>query len=484
SLSFHHKSKLGEVTAILDRGTAVNQLFEMLLFWVVPNLGDLVVAVLFTLFFFGPDIAAVLACVMGLYVVVSSFMVHWETRVYRELNDRYIAASGIRSDCLTNYETVKYFTGEEHASKRYRESVNSYQSVKVKVNLISNLSGFLQRVMVTLSFILGSLIIVQKITFGRATPGSFVVFITYLGQLTGPLLGLGHMYQFLRESLVDTEKLIELLNEPVDVQDKPGAEDLVVKDGVIEFENVSFSYNDRKGRAAVLNVSFIIPKGKHVALVGESGSGKSTIMRLLFRFYDLKEGEGRILIDGKDIRDITQKSLRSNIGVVPQDSVLFNETIAFNIGYGKFDATEEEIEAAACGAQLHERIMYFPDQYQTEVGERGVKLSGGEKQRVAIARMLLKDPPILILDEATSALDTTTEKEIQKALNNLVKGRSSLTIAHRLSTIANADMILVLKDGQIIERGSHSELLKMSGTFAEMWAEHIKVEEDTHALKA
>ncbi|KZO92619.1 P-loop containing nucleoside triphosphate hydrolase protein [Calocera viscosa TUFC12733] len=484
SLSFHNKRKLGEVTRILNRGSSVNTLFEVLLYMVIPTILDLGIAVIYILFFFGADIAAILACVMCMYAILSVLMTRWRTRMRRRMNEQDTVTRGIHTDCLMNYETVKYFTGEEHEGNRYRESVVKYQSLEYKVYrkspLAATLTSFLQTVIITLGMTLGSLIIVRRITLGQATQALFVVFITYLSQLTGPLMSLGAIYRHLNQMLVDAEKLLQLLAESVDVQDKPGAAPLIVDDGVIEFENVSFSYDDRRGMSAVKDISFTIPKGKHVALVGESGSGKSTIMRLLFRFYDLKEGEGRILIDGKDIRDVTQKSLRRNIGVVPQDSVLFNETIGFNIGYGKFDASEEEIETAARAAQMHERIMSFPDQYQTKVGERGVKLSGGEKQRVAIARTLLKDPPILLLDEATSALDTATERDIQKALNNLVKGRSSLTIAHRLSTIANADIILVLKDGQIIERGSHRELLKMNGAFAQMWAEHIMAEGETY----
>ncbi|EJT97371.1 P-loop containing nucleoside triphosphate hydrolase protein, partial [Dacryopinax primogenitus] len=484
SLSFHNKRKLGEVTRILNRGSSVNTLFEVLLYMVIPTILDLGIAVVYIFFFFGPDIALILACVMCMYSVLSVLMTRWRTRMRRRMNEQDTITRGIHTDCLMNYETVKYFCGEEHEGGRYRDSVHKYQGLEYRVYLAATLMSFLQTVIITLGMTLGSLIIIRRITLGQATQAIFVVFITYLGQLTGPLMSLGSIYRHLNQMLVDAEKLIALLNEPVEVDDKPGAEELVVQDGTIEFENVSFSYDDRKGMSAVKNISFTIPKGKHVALVGESGSGKSTLMRLLFRFYDLKEGQGRILIDGKDISEVTQKSLRQNIGVVPQDSVLFNETIGFNIGYGKFDASQEEIETVAKAAQMHDRIMSFPDQYQTKVGERGVKLSGGEKQRVSIARTLLKDPPILLLDEATSALDTATERDIQKALNNLVKGRSSLTIAHRLSTIANADIILVLKDGQIVERGSHRELLKMNGVFAQMWAEHVMTEGDIYVPPA
>jgi ATP-binding cassette subfamily B (MDR/TAP) protein 6 len=306
---------------------------------------------------------------------------------------------------------------------------------------------------------------------GRSTSSDFVIFITYLAQLYGPLSLLGTIYRSLNSSLVDTEKLLKLLNEPKDVNDKPNAPDLIIQDGELEFDNVSFSYDDKT--TALQNVSFKIKKGSSLALVGESGSGKSTILRLLYRFYDLKEGQGRILIDGQDIRDVTQSSLRKAIGVVPQDSVLFNSSIRYNIGYGKLGSTPEEIENAARAASLHERIMSFPKGYQTIVGERGVRLSGGEKQRVAIARTLLKNPPILLLDEATSALDTSTEKDIQKAFETLVEGRSSLSIAHRLSTIAAADLILVLKDGHVVEAGNHAELIAREGVFASMWADQI-----------
>jgi len=320
------------------------------------------------------------------------------------------------------------------------------------------------------------MIVALRVTKGESAPSDFVFFITYLAQLYGPLNNLGYIYRSVNQSLVDTERLLKLLNEPTEVEDTADAPDLIIGDGEIEFDNVSFSYDNRT--TALNGVSFKVPKGSSVALVGESGAGKSTILRLLYRFYDLKEGEGRILIDGQNIKDVTQKSLRKAIGVVPQDSVLFNTSVGYNIGYGKFDASPDEVKAAAQGAQMHDRIMSFPDGYETKVGERGVRLSGGEKQRVAIARTLLKNPPILLLDEATSALDTSTEKDIQKALQNLQRGRSSLSIAHRLSTIASADVILVLKDGQIIEQGSHKELLAHDDVFAPMWADQISASGD------
>lgn len=344
-----------------------------------------------------------------------------------------------------------------------------------------NLLNLSQNFILSVGLLVGSLIV----TLDSSRPSEealkrFIIFITYLAQLYTPLNSLGYVYRSINQNLVDTERLIELLDESGEVRDKPDAKELVVTDGVIEFDNVTFSYDNRS--TALNGISFTIPRGGSVALVGESGSGKSTILRLLYRFYDLAPGNGAIRIDGQDIRDVTQASLRKAIGVVPQDSVLFNDTIAYNIGYGKFGATAEEIENAARAAQMHERIVSFPDGYNTKVGERGVRLSGGEKQRVSIARTLLKSPRIILLDEATSALDTTTERDIQKALQNLVDGRSSLSIAHRLSTIANSDVILVLHNGEIVESGSHRELVERDGRFAAMWADQISSADDTRSI--
>ncbi|KAG6920115.1 hypothetical protein DXG01_010183 [Tephrocybe rancida] len=418
SFAWHTRRKTGEILRVLDRGAAINHTFEI-------------------------------------------------TR-------------GIHTDCLLNYETVKYFGGEEHEGERYRDALREYQALEYKVIISLNLLNMIQNLIITFGLLAGSMMVALQVTKGQCDAGGFVMFITYLAQLYGPLNQLGYVYRSVNQSLVDTEKLLALLNEPTEVNDKLDATDLIVNDGEIEFENVSFSYDGRT--TALHGVSFKVPKGGSVALVGESGAGKSTILRLLYRFYDLGEGEGRILIDGNDIRDVTQKSLRQAIGVVPQDSILFNSSIGYNIGYGKFGASPDEVEAAAKSAQMHDRIMSFPDGYETKVGERGVRLSGGEKQRVAIARTLLKNPPILLLDEATSALDTSTEKDIQKALQNLVQGRSSLSIAHRLSTIASADLILVLKDGQIVEQGSHKELVALDGIFASMWADQVSASDDRISL--
>ncbi|KAF8054164.1 mitochondrial half-size ABC transporter [Lyophyllum atratum] len=480
SFAWHTRRKTGEILRVLDRGAAINHTFELILFNIIPTFIDIFVALVAFCILFEWTLALVIFFVMFAYVAASVILTQWRTKVRRRMNERDVVTRGIHTDCLLNYETVKYFGGEEHEGARYREALREYQALEYKVIVSLNLLNLIQNLIITLGLLIGSMLVAYRVTNGQSDPGSFVVFITYLAQLYGPLNQLGYIYRSVNQSLVDTEKLLALLNEPTEVNDKPNAPDLIVNDGEIEFDNVNFSYDGRT--TALHGVSFKVPKGSSVALVGESGAGKSTILRLLYRFYDLGEGEGRILIDGSDIRDVTQKSLRQAIGVVPQDSVLFNSSIGYNIGYGKFGSSHDEIEAAARSAQMHERIMSFPDGYDTKVGERGVRLSGGEKQRVAIARTLLKNPPILLLDEATSALDTSTEKDIQKALQNLVKGRSSLSIAHRLSTIATADIILVLKDGQIVEQGSHKELLALDGIFASMWADQVSASDDHISL--
>lgn len=477
SYAWHTRRKTGEILRVLDRGAAINHTLELILFNIIPTFIDIFVALVAFCIIFKWTLALVIFFVMFAYVSASVILTQWRTRLRRQMNERDIVTRGIHTDCLLNYETVKYFGGEEHEGERYSQALLEYQTLEYKVIMSLNLLNLVQNFIITSGLLVGSLIVAHQITSGGEPQASkFVVFITYLAQLYGPLNQLGYIYRSVNQSLVDTEKLLALLSEPTEVNDKEDASPLVVTNGEIEFDNVYFSYDVRN--SALNGVSFKVPKGSSVALVGESGAGKSTILRLLYRFYDLGEGEGRILIDGQDIRDVTQKSLRQAIGVVPQDSVLFNSSIAYNIGYGKFGSTPEEIENAAKSAQMHDRITSFPDGYNTKVGERGVRLSGGEKQRVAIARTLLKNPPILLLDEATSALDTSTEKDIQKALQNLVKGRSSLSIAHRLSTIASADLILVLKDGHIHEQGNFKELMELDGLFASMWADQVSGTDD------
>ncbi|TRM69749.1 P-loop containing nucleoside triphosphate hydrolase protein [Schizophyllum amplum] len=472
SFAFHTRRKTGEVLRVLDRGAAINRTLELVLFNFVPIFLDIVIALIVFAMKFEWTLTVVIFFVMFAYGYASIVMTQWRTKLRRRMNDRDIKTRGIHTDCLLNYETVKYFGGEEHEGQRYRKSIDKYQALEYQV--ISGSPCF------SLGLLVGSLIVALRVTRGQSTTGDFIVFITYLSQLYGPLNMLGTTYRAMNQSLVDTEKLLNLLNEPTDVNDKPDAKDLVVESGEIEFKDVNFTYDGRT--TALRGVSFKVPKGSSVALVGDSGSGKSTILRLLYRFYDLGPGDGSITIDGQDIRDVTQKSLRSAIGVVPQDTVLFNSSISYNIAYGKFGASMDDIEAAAASAQMHDRILSFPDGYDTKVGERGVRLSGGEKQRIAIARTLLKNPPILLLDEATSALDTSTEKDIQNALQNLMTGRSSLSIAHRLSTIANADVILVLRNGQIVEQGNFKELISLDGIFASMWADQVASSETDHEV--
>ncbi|PCH43974.1 hypothetical protein WOLCODRAFT_26357 [Wolfiporia cocos MD-104 SS10] len=476
SFAFHLRRKTGEILRILDRGAAINRAFELLLFNVIPAFVDIGLALVLFCIYFEWTLTAVVFLVIATYVTASVALTKWRTRLRRKMVERDVITRGIHTDCLLNYETVKYFCGEQHEAERYSDAIRQYQTLEYKVIVSLNLLNLVQNFILTLGLLVGTMIVALRVTRGQSEPYDFVFFVTYLAQLYVPLNMLGTIYRSINQTLVDTEKLLKLLSEPTDVNDKPNAPDLIVTDGEIEFDNVNFSYDGRT--PALSGVSFKVPKGSSVALVGESGAGKSTVLRLLYRFYDLKEGDGHIRIDGQDIRDVTQASLRRAIGVVPQDSVLFNASIAYNIGYGKFGASAEEVEAAAKAAQMHDRIISFPDGYETKVGERGVRLSGGEKQRVAIARTLLKNPPVLLLDEATSALDTATEKDIQKALQHLVEGRSSLSIAHRLSTIASADLILVLKDGQIVEQGTHSELLAQDGVFANMWAAQVQGIED------
>ncbi|CAE6491833.1 unnamed protein product, partial [Rhizoctonia solani] len=480
SLAWHTRRKTGEVLRILDRGAAINHIFELLIFNVIPTIADIVIAIWIFFYYFGPVLSIVIAAIMVVYGKLL-FSSTWDTYIDEIMVDADVATRGIHTDSLLNYETVKYFGGEEHEGERYRDAISRYQKFEIRVMGSLSLMNLTQNLLLSAGLLAGSLLVVLDTTHAKEEiVKRYIVFITYLAQLYGPLNSLAYIYRSINQNLIDTERLLDLLDEPSEVQDKPDAKELIVTDGVIEFDNVTFSYD---GRTTALNgISFKVPRGGAIALVGESGSGKSTILRLLYRFYDLAPGDGAIRIDGQDIRDVTQASLRKAIGVVPQDSVLFNNTIAYNIGYGKFGSSTEEIENAARAAQMHERICSFPDGYETVVGERGVRLSGGEKQRVAIARTILKAPRIILLDEATSALDTNTERDIQKALQNLTDGRSSVSIAHRLSTVSNADLILVLHQGEIVESGSHRELVDRDGRFAAMWADQISSADETRTL--
>ncbi|KAG0221717.1 ATP-binding cassette sub- B member 6, mitochondrial [Mortierella sp. GBA43] len=388
-------------------------------------------------------------------------------------------------DSLLNFETVKYYTAEEFETGRYREAIRKYMIADYKSQFSYQILNLIQSFVITMGMLAGCLLCAYEISLGKRKPENFVTFIVYLNQLYAPLNWFGSYYRMLQQNFIDMEKMMKLLEQEQSVKDIPGADRLVVRDGEVVFENVSFHYDSRQ--KGLQNVSFTVPKGKTVALVGPTGSGKSTILRLLFRFYDVTSG--RILIDGQDISQKTQASLREQVGVVPQDSVLFNESIYYNINYGRTSATRPEVEMAAKAAQIHDKILDFPDQYETKVGERGLRLSGGEKQRVAIARTILKNPPIVLLDEATSALDSITESQIQAALARMTENRTTLVIAHRLSTIVNADLILCVKDGVIAEQGTHAELVEKAlanggeGIYYEMWKQQRREElgEDANA---
>ncbi|KAL7419651.1 ATP-binding cassette-type vacuolar membrane transporter Hmt1 [Cryptotrichosporon argae] len=475
SLAFHTKRNTGEVLKIVDRGSAINNLLQTLLFSAAPTLLDIVIA--FGVFFwlYGWALALLIAVVMIVYITLSVVLTSYRTKLRRQMIDRDIKQRGIASDTLTNWESVKYFTAEHREVHRFGQAVQEYQQTEAQVMISFNLLNLVQSLIITLGLLSGSLIIAFRVLDGRADAAEFVVFVQYLQQLYAPLDRLGTLYRQLNQNATDAEKLFNLLAQPTEIVDTPGAPDLVVTDGIVEFDDVSFSYPSANGAVhALQHVSFRIGKGQSMALVGESGSGKSTILRLLYRFYDIDAGA--IRIDGQDIRTVTQASLRRAIGIVPQDSVLWNDTIGANIAYGKEGAGDDEVIAAARAAKMHERIIGFPEGYATIVGERGIRLSGGEKQRVSLARMFLKSPTILVLDEATSALDTETEREIQKALAELARGRSSLSIAHRLSTIINSDQIVVMRGGRVVENGSYRELVDLDGQFAAMWKKQIFTE--------
>jgi ATP-binding cassette, subfamily B, heavy metal transporter len=474
SLRFHLNRQTGGVSRVLDRGlSAVESLLGLTLFNVAPILLEvsLVSAILWRLF--NPLYAAtVIAVILG-YAGFTFFVTARRVALRREMNQQDNRASSIAVDSLINYETVKYFGAERLELDRYDVAKRAYQRLAVKNQATLSGLNIGQNVIMSLGLIVVLSLAALGAARGRMTVGDFVLVNAYLLQLYIPLNVLGVVYRNLKQSLVDYEQMHRLLETPAEVQDRAGAGPLRRPGGAIVFDDVSFAYEPR--RTILDGVSFTVEPGRKVALVGSSGAGKSTIARLLFRFYDVSGGA--ITIGGEDIRDMTQASLRSAIGVVPQDTVLFNDTLYYNIAYGRPGATREEVEAAARAAQLHDFIARLPDGYDTAVGERGLKLSGGEKQRVAIARVILKRPSILIFDEATSALDSRTEQGIQESLSRLAEGHTSLVIAHRLSTVVDADEILVLEHGAVVERGRHEALLAGRGAYAAMWARQQKAPE-------
>ncbi len=475
SLRYHITRKTGGLSRIIERGVkGVDFLLRFLLFSIGPLILELtMVSIIFALVF-GWEYAAVVIVTITLYVAFTFKVTEWRVKLRREMNDQDTDANQKAIDSLLNFETVKYFNAEQREADRYDGAMRQYETAAVKTGLSLSFLNVGQAALITTGLVIVMVMSALGVQAGTLTVGDFVMVNAYMIQITMPLNFLGTVYREIRQALVDMGEMFGLLGQPAEVTDAPDAKPLVVNGGEIVFDNVHFSYE--ADREILKGISFRVGPGQRVALVGTSGSGKSTIGRLLFRFYDIQSGA--IRIDGQDIRQVTQTSLHQAIGVVPQDTVLFNDTVLYNIAYGRAGATREEIEAAARGAKIHDFVASLPQGYDTTVGERGLKLSGGEKQRVGIARTLLKNPPLLILDEATSALDTQTERAIQDSLREMGQGRSVITIAHRLSTIADADLIIVLEAGQIVEQGRHEELLARNGRYAAMW-ERQSAEEET-----
>ncbi|MFC0204453.1 ABCB family ABC transporter ATP-binding protein/permease [Novosphingobium soli] len=467
SLRFHLARRTGEVTKTIERGTkSIDTMLYFMLFNIAPTVLQL--AVVAVIFYVNFGIGLVLATGVAIvaYIWVTRTITEWRTKLREQMNRLDGQALARAVDSLLNYETVKYFSAEKREEERYAQATRAYAVAAVKSENSLGLLNIAQGVVVNLLMAGALAWTVYGWWRGQYTAGQLVFVQTYLVQLFRPLDMLGMVYRTIRQGLIDMAEMFRLLDTEVEVPDAPAAPALVVREPSIVFDDVVFGYEP--DRRILHGLSFEVPAGQAFAIVGPSGAGKSTIARLLFRFYDPLSG--RILIDGQDIREVAQSSLRAAIGIVPQDSVLFNDTIGYNIGYGRDGAGVAKIEAAARGAALTSLIERLPQGFDTEVGERGLKLSGGEKQRVAIARTLVKNPPILILDEATSALDTRTEQEILATLHRVTEHRTSLSIAHRLSTIADADRILVLNEGRLAESGTHAQLLRQGGLYAEMWA--------------
>ena len=467
SLRYHISRKTGGLSRIIERGVkGVEFLLRFLLFSVGPLIIELTLVAAVLFFLFDVWYLAVVVLTIALYVWFTFKVTEWRVRLRRTMNQQDTDANQKAIDSLLNFETVKYFGAEAREAARYDAAMKGYERAAVKTATSLAMLNFGQSFLITTGLVIVMVMAATGVQNGSLTVGDFVMVNAYMIQITMPLNFLGTVYREIRQSLVDMGEMFDLLDSPRDVTDKPGAPAIAVAGGVVAFDDVRFGYDPE--RPILKGVSLEVGAGQNVALVGPSGSGKSTIGRLLFRFYDV--GGGAIRIDGQDLRDVTQDSLHGAIGVVPQDTVLFNDTIRYNIAYGRDGATEDEIVAAAQAAQIHGFIESLPEGYDTQVGERGLKLSGGEKQRVGIARTLLKNPPILLLDEATSALDTETEAEIQTALKRAGEGRTVITIAHRLSTIADADRIVVLEKGEVVEEGTHEALLARGGRYAQLWA--------------
>ena len=466
SLRFHLERKTGGLTRVLERGrNAIETIVRMVIMQLVPTILELGLVIAVLLYQFDWRYVAVILATVACYITYTFYATEWRIGIRRRMNDSDTDANVKAIDSLLNYETVKYFVAEEREAKRYDRSMARYEEASVKSYVSLAVLNAGQATIFTVGLAAVMMMCAHGIQQGVNTVGDLVMINTMMIQLYQPLNFMGMLYREIKQAVIDIEMMFAILSRNPEIRDRPGAKPLEIKRGTIRFENVRFAYEP--DRQILKGLSFEVPAGHTVAVVGPSGAGKSTLSRLLFRFYEVTGG--RISIDGQDIRDVTQKSLRSAIGMVPQDTVLFNDTIRYNIRYGRWDASDAEVEEAARLAQIDDFIRMSPTGYETEVGERGLKLSGGEKQRVAIARTILKSPPILLLDEATSALDSHTEKDIQDALQRVSRNRTTLVIAHRLSTIVGADEIIVLDQGIIVERGSHQFLLAKGGLYASMW---------------
>jgi ABC-type transport system involved in Fe-S cluster assembly fused permease/ATPase subunit len=466
SMRYHITRKTGGLSRIIERGVkGVDFLLRFLLFSIGPLILELIMIGAILTYLFDWTYLAVVAITIGLYVWFTFAVTEWRVKLRKEMNDQDMDANQKAIDSLLNYETVKYFGAESREAGRYDDAMAGYEVAAIKTSYSLAFLNFGQSMIITAGLIAVMVMAAIGVMNETMSVGDFVMVNAYMVQITVPLNFLGTVYREIRQALVDMGEMFGLLEQPAEVVDKPDAPALDIKGGQVTIENVSFGYD--ADRQILKGVSIEAQPGETIAIVGSTGSGKSTIGRLLFRFYDVQGGA--LKIDGQDVRDITQHSLHNAIGVVPQDTVLFNDTIGYNIAYGREGATQVDVEAAARDAQIHDFIVSLPDGYETTVGERGLKLSGGEKQRVGIARTLLKNPPILLLDEATSALDSETEHEIQDALKRAGQGRTVLTIAHRLSTIADADRIIVLEKGEVVEQGTHDALLAAEGRYSQLW---------------
>ena len=480
SLKFHLERRTGGLSRIVSRGTmGIDTVLRFSLFNTFPTILEIILVAGVLAWSYGWLYALVILITVLAYIWFTYAATEWRINIRRDMNAADTEANTKAVDSLLNFETVKYFGNEEHEAGRYARSMDSYEQAAVKtwVSLAVLNSG--QAVVYSVGLTIVMVMSALAVRAGTATVGDFVMINALMIQLYMPLNFIGSSYREIKQGLIDVEQMFTLLKVNAEIEDKPGAKPLKVNQAEVVFENVNFAYDAE--RPILRNLSLRVPPGKTVAIVGPSGAGKSTISRLLYRFYDV--GSGRILVDGQDISNVTQTSLRAAIGMVPQDTVLFNDTIRYNIRYGRPDATDEEVEEAARMSQIHDFVISLPKGYDALVGERGLKLSGGEKQRVSIARTILKGPPILILDEATSALDSFTEHQIQEALKKVSENRTTLVIAHRLSTVVDADEIIVLDKGQVAERGTHGELLARGGLYAALWNRQRQVDEAREKLK-